>query len=67
MIFIGLLTDQQKQAGYFVSQDDDFVYLYHRANGNPRCLAVFLYETATIKEVRDEAEVDMSQTLGGTG
>ena len=60
MIYIGLLTHQQKQAGYFVSQDEDFVYLYHRANGNPRCLGVFIYETVTIKEVRDKAEVDMA-------
>lgn len=30
MIFIGLLTHEQKQAGYFVSQDEDFVYVFHR-------------------------------------
>ena len=56
MIFIGLLTHQQKQAGYFVSQDEDFIYLFHRANGNPRMIAIFPYEIATVKEIRDKAE-----------
>lgn len=56
MIFIGLLTHALKQAGYFVSQDDDFIYLFHRANGSPMPVAVFLYETATIKKIRDKAE-----------
>lgn len=57
MIFIGLLTHQQKQAGYFVSQDEDFVYLFHRRNGNPVCIAIFLYDNVRIKEIRDTAEI----------
>lgn len=56
MKFIGLLTHSQKQAGYFVSQDEDFIYLFHRGNGNPRIVGLFLYETATIKEIRNMAE-----------
>lgn len=58
MKFIGLLTHQQKQAGYFVSQDEDFIYLWHRRNGNPGIIAVFLYENATVKQIRDAAQVD---------
>lgn len=55
MIYIGLLTHQQKQAGYFVSQDEDFIYLYYRNEGEPSIIAIFLYETATVKEIRDAA------------
>ncbi len=55
MIYIGLLTDNQKRAGYFVGQDEDFIYLFHRRNGTPELIAIFLYETATIKQVRDRA------------
>jgi len=58
VIFIGLLTNQQKQAGYFVTQDDDFIYLFHRGNGEPRIVAIFPYETTTIKEIRDKASED---------
>jgi len=36
------------------------VYVYHRANGIPRCISIFLYETATIKGVREAAESDMN-------
>lgn len=55
MIFVGLLTHQQKQAGYFVAQDEDFIYLFHRGDGVPWCIAVFPYETTTIREVREAA------------
>lgn len=58
VIFIGLLTDQQKQAGYFVSQDEDFIYLFHNDEGFPRCIGIFPYETATVKEIRDKASED---------
>lgn len=61
MRFIGLLTHQQKQAGYFVSQDEDFVWLWHRRNGNPVCLRVWLYEDVKIKTVRDAAQTDMEK------
>lgn len=56
MIYIGLLTHQQKQAGYFVAQDEDFIYLFHRNEGKPNIVAIFLYETATVKEIRDAAD-----------
>ncbi|KKM73566.1 hypothetical protein LCGC14_1409170 [marine sediment metagenome] len=55
MKWVGLLTDQQKRAGYFISQTEDFIYLWHRRNGNPDIIAVFLYENATVKQIRDEA------------
>lgn len=56
MRYIGLLTHQQKQAGYFITQDEDFIWLWHGRNGNPDIIAVFLYETARVKEIRDTAE-----------
>lgn len=62
MIFIGLLTHQQKQAGYFVCQDEDFFYLFHRDNGNPRIVGIFDYETVTIKEIRETARYFNSLT-----
>ena len=55
MKYIGLLTDAQKRAGYFVTQDEDFVYLWHRRNGNPECIKVFLYEDVRLKEIREAA------------
>lgn len=58
MEFIGLLTDKQKRAGYFVGQDEDFIWLYHKHKGRPRLVATFLYQTATIREIRDKAEED---------
>ena len=60
MIFIGLLTDTQKRAGYFVAQDEDFVFLFHRANGNPKIVAIFDYNTVTIKTIREVVEQDGS-------
>jgi len=64
--YIGLLTDQQKRAGYFVGQDEDFIYLWHRRNGNPDIIAIFLYDTATIKQIREAATkglVEMNKTV----
>jgi len=58
VIFIGLLTHQQKQAGYFVAQDEDFIYIFHRADGKPRIVATFIYETARVSEIRDSATED---------
>ena len=66
MKFIGLLTHEQKQAGYFVSQDEDFIYLFHAEQGNSSPVAVFLYETATVKEIRDAAEKHMLLSAGKT-
>lgn len=62
MIYIGLLTHAQKQAGYFVSQDDDFIYLWHSRNrdrDNPTLVAVWLYDLVKVKDVREIAQVDM--------
>lgn len=56
MKYIGLLTHQQKQAGLFVTQDEDFIWLWHGRDGSPDIIAVFLYETARVKEIRDMAE-----------
>lgn len=54
--FIGLLTHEQKQAGLFVSQDEDFIWLLRARSGTGEVLAVFPYETATVKEIRERAE-----------
>jgi hypothetical protein len=58
MRFIGLLTDEQKRAGYFVAQDEDFIYLFHADDGRGRLVACFDYQTATVKEIRDRADAD---------
>lgn len=55
--YIGLLTDEQKRARLFVSQDEDFIWLCQaNGSGGARILAVFPYETATVKEIRDMAQ-----------
>lgn len=51
-----VLTHQQKQAGYFVTQNEDFVWVWHRRNGNPNCIAIFLYDDVKLKEIREIAE-----------
>lgn len=63
MNYIGLLTDAQKRAGYFTTQDEGFIYLWHRRNGNPQIVAVFLYETARVKEIREAAVLDGGSTI----
>ena len=66
MKYEGLLTDTQKRAGYFVTQDEDFIYLWHgdKRTGeephDPMIIAVFLYETARVKEIREKAEEVMA-------
>lgn len=59
MKFIGLLTHEQKQAGYFVTQDQDFVWLWWGKNGHFDILQTWLYEDCRIKQVRDFAENHM--------
>lgn len=61
--YIGLLTDQQKQAGFFISQDEDFIYLLSRDSNRAKVLAIWDYETATIKEIRETAEAHRLQKL----
>ena len=56
MQYIGLLTHDQKQAGFFVSQDEDFIFLWQGWNCYPDIIAVFLYEQVRVKEIRDMAE-----------
>lgn len=58
--YIGLLTDRQKQAGYFCIQDDDFIYIFHRNNGHPKPIGIFPYETATVKQIRDYTQDNLS-------
>ena len=61
MNYIGLLTHQQKQAGYFATQNEDFVWLWHRRNGNPNCIAIFLYQDVKVKDIRETAEKDRQE------
>ena len=53
------LTPTQKQAGYFVTQKDDFVWLFHGQNTDkPRLVKCWLYQLVKIKEVRNVANED---------
>lgn len=64
MIFIGLLTDRQKRAGYFITQDEDFIFLWHGKNTDkPECVGTFLFQLATVTEIRAMAEVDMNERI----
>ena len=51
----GLLTDAQKRAGFGVTQDEDFVFLWWGKNSTANIVAVFFYDTATIKRIRETA------------
>lgn len=59
MIFIGLLTHQQKQAGYFVSQDEDFIWIMHGRNSNAVCIAIFLLADAKVIDIRERTQAHM--------
>ena len=62
MTFIGLLTHEQKQAGYLVSQDEDFIFLWRGRNTNhPKCVGIFLFDFAKVRDIREAAELDMKQ------
>ena len=65
MKYEGLLTETQKRAGYFVTQDGEFVFLWHRRNGNPDCLAIFLYDDVKVREIRESADEDIRLQEGG--
>lgn len=59
MIYCGLLSGQQKCDGYFASQDEDFIYVFHGKNTDqPRLIGVWLYDTATVREIREATERD---------
>lgn len=60
MKFIGLLTHNQKQAGYFVTQTEDFVFLW-RSRPHTDCVSVWIYDDCLIRQVRDKAEEDMKK------
>jgi len=64
MNYIGLLTDKQKRAGFFVSQDEDFIYLFYADGNSPRIVAVFPYATAAVREVRETAERELRVLSG---
>jgi hypothetical protein len=54
--YVGLLTDAQKRAEYFVVQNEDFIFLFKAdGNGKAQAIAVFPYETARVKEIRGAA------------
>jgi len=52
----GLLTDKQHHLGYGTTIDEDFVCLWHGKNSDAKLVAIFLYEIATIKEVRQACQ-----------
>lgn len=64
MKYEGLLTEAQKRAGYFVTQDEDFVFLWHGRDSNPDIIAVFLYADVKIKQVREAADEDRNSDNG---
>ncbi len=61
MKFIGLLTAKQKEAGYFVSQDEDFIWVWHGRNNTPNCVAILSYEFATVRQVREAAQKHLEE------
>jgi len=73
MKYIVLLTDAQKKAGYFVTQDEDFIWLWRgdKKTGeephHPMIIAVFLYQDAKVKQIRDTAENNLREENDGTG
>jgi len=60
--YVGLLTDKQKRAGYVSVQDADFIYVLHAEKPKHRVVAIFEYETATVKWIREIAEQDYRET-----
>ncbi len=52
----GLLTDRQHRLGYGTMIDEDFVYLVYGDHGKAQVVAIFDYESAKIKDVRDALE-----------
>jgi hypothetical protein len=47
-----VLTDEQRDAGLYLEEDEHFLYLYSRDGRN----AVFSSQGATIKAIREEAD-----------
>lgn len=63
MKYIGLLTHEQKQAGYFVSQDGDFIWLWQGRNRNPYCIGIFLYLDAKVSQIREHCQAHLEGRL----
>jgi len=57
----GLLTGAQHCAGYFTTMDPDFIFLWHRRNGHPDCIKIFLFDETTIEEVREAVDEDIKK------
>lgn len=55
MNYQGLLLNRQKELGYFTVGDEDFIFLFHRNNGSPQIVAIFLTDTS-VKQVRDKVD-----------
>ena len=64
VIFVGLLSDQQKRASYFVTQDEDFIWLWYGKNTNsPYCIGIFLYLDAKVREIREYCQAHLEGRL----
>jgi hypothetical protein len=61
MRYEGLLTGDQHCAGYFTTMDEDFIFLWHRRDGNPDCIRIFLLDDAKIKEIRRAVDAQQEQ------
>ena len=63
MKYVGLLTHEQKQAGYFVSQEEDFIWLWqsNKDTGHPRIVGIFLYDIVPVKQIREFCEKDREE------
>ena len=58
-----LLTDEQKEAGLYLTEDDHNLYLMKR--GEPAPLAVFSATTVLISEIVDQAEQHLQWLKSG--
>jgi len=56
MQYIGVLTEEQKQAGFFLRSDERFIYLCRNGPSFFNVKATFLYGIATIREIREKAQ-----------
>jgi len=61
ILAIRLLTEAQKRAGYFLSQAGELVFLWHRRNGNPDCIAGFPYKDLRAKEIEKAVDEDIKR------
>ncbi len=52
-ILAAALTEEQKESGLFLEEDEDFLYLFDRGGKQQ---AVFSSRGATVKAIRDKAD-----------